>query len=96
MRSKKQSGASRPVVRLAQGVRIDGDEKQKDAFVLVCPDGKVHLNRTAAAILRLCDGSHDRDGLVAEVVRRSSKQARAAEIIEFLDVARARGWIDEA
>ena len=96
MRRKKQSGASRPVVRLAQGVRIDSDEKQQDAFVLVCPDGKVHLSRTAAAILRLCDGSHDRDGLVAEVVRRSSKQARAAEIIEFLDVARARGWIDEA
>jgi pyrroloquinoline quinone biosynthesis protein D len=96
MRSKKQSGTSRSVVRLAQGVRIDGDERQKDAFVLVCPDGKVHLNRIAAAILRLCDGSHDRDGLVAEVVRSSSPQARAAEIIEFLDAARARGWIDEA
>ena len=95
MRSKKQSGAPRPVVRLAQGVRIDGDEEQKDAFVLVSPDGTVQLNRTAAAILRLCDGSHDWDSLVAEVVRRSSNQARAPEIIEFLNVARARGWIDE-
>ena len=33
--------------------------------------------------------------VVAEVVRRSQPHTRAAEIIEFLDVARARGWIDE-
>jgi predicted RNA-binding protein len=49
----------------------------------------------AAAILRLCDGSRDRENVVAEVVRRSQPHTRAKEIIEFLDVARARGWIDE-
>ena len=69
--------------------------KKKDVHVLILPDGKVQLNRTAAAILELCDGLHDRDDLVAEVVRRSNEQARAVEIIEFLDAARARGWIDE-
>lgn len=81
-------------VRLAPGVHLDGGEGS-DVLVLVCPDDKVQLNRIAASILRLCDGSHDRAGLVAEVVRRSNEQARADEIIEFLDVARARGWIDE-
>jgi hypothetical protein len=45
--------------------------------------------------LRLCDGSRDRDGVVAEVMRRSNPRTRPAEIIEFLDAARARGWIDE-
>jgi pyrroloquinoline quinone biosynthesis protein D len=95
MTSKKRSGASRAGVRLAQGVHLDGGE-ERDAFVLICPDGNVQLNRIAASILRLCDGSHDRTRLVAEVVRRSNEQARAAEIIEFLDVARARGWIDES
>jgi hypothetical protein len=49
----------------------------------------------AAAILRLCDGSRDRAGVVAEVVRSSHPRTRAVEIMEFLDVARARGWIDE-
>jgi hypothetical protein len=49
----------------------------------------------AETILLLCDGSRDRDGVVAEVVRRSDPHTRAVEIIEFLDAARARGWIDE-
>jgi pyrroloquinoline quinone biosynthesis protein D len=83
-------------VRLAQGVHFDGAADQDDVLVLVCPDGKVQLNRTAAAILRLCDGSRSRKELVAEVVRRSHKRAREVEIIEFLDVARSRGWIEEA
>jgi pyrroloquinoline quinone biosynthesis protein D len=63
--------------------------------VLVSPTGKVQLNRMAAAILRLCDGSRDRADLVAEVVRSSHPRTRAQEIMEFLDAARARGWIDE-
>jgi pyrroloquinoline quinone biosynthesis protein D len=62
----------------------------------VSPHGKVQLNRIAASILRLCDGSRNREDLVAEVVRRSNQQARAVDIVEFLEVARARGWIDEA
>lgn len=95
MTSKKARGASRRGVRLAQGVHLDGSKETKEVFVLVCPDGKVQLNRIAAAILRLCDGSHSRAELVAEVVRRSNEQARAAEIVEFLDAARARGWINE-
>jgi hypothetical protein len=33
--------------------------------------------------------------VVAEVVRSSHPRTRAVEIMEFLDVARARGWIDE-
>jgi hypothetical protein len=49
----------------------------------------------AATILRLCDGSRDRADVVAEVVRGSHPRTRAVEIMEFLDVARARGWIDE-
>lgn len=82
-------------MRLAQGVHLDGPADRNDVLVLVCPDGKVQLNRIAAAILRLCDGSRSREDLVAEVIRRSHKRAREAEIIEFLDAARSRGWIDE-
>jgi pyrroloquinoline quinone biosynthesis protein D len=95
MKGKKARSASRQGVRLAQGVRLDGGRQTKEVFVLVCPNGKVQLNRIAAAILRLCDGSHSRAELLAEIVRGSNEQARAAEIIEFLDAARARGWIDE-
>lgn len=83
-------------VRLAPGCRLDGGKEKDDGvLVLVCPTGKVQLNRMAAAILRLCDGSRDRADVVAEVVRSSHPRTRAVEIMEFLDVARARGWIDE-
>ena len=83
-------------VRLAPGIRLDGGGKDKDGVVvLVSPTGKVQLNRMAAAILRLCDGTRDRADVVAEVVRSSHPHTRAVEIMEFLDAARARGWIDE-
>jgi pyrroloquinoline quinone biosynthesis protein D len=86
---------TRGVVRLAAGCRLDGSTGKKGVVVLVCPNGNVQLNRMAETILRLCDGSRARDDLVAEVVRRSHPNTRAVEIVEFLDVARARGWIDE-
>ena len=82
-------------VRLAPGIRLDGSKEKDGVLVLICPNGPVQLNRMAAAILRLCDGSRVRADLVAEVVRSSHPRTRAAEIIEFLDGARARGWIDE-
>ena len=85
---------TRGVVRLAAGCRLDGGA-EKGGVVLVSPNGNVQLNRMAETILRLCDGSRARDDVVAEVVRRSDPDTRAVEIIEFLDVARARGWIDE-
>ena len=63
--------------------------------MLVCPNGNVQLNRMAETILRLCDGSRARDESRAGVVRRSHPHTSAVEIIEFLDAAHARGWIDE-
>ncbi|HEY7639448.1 MAG TPA: PqqD family peptide modification chaperone [Steroidobacteraceae bacterium] len=86
---------TRGVVRLAAGCRLDGGTGKKGGVVLVCPNGNVQLNRMAETILRLCDGSRARDDVVAEVVRRSHPHTRPVEIIEFLDAARARGWIDE-
>lgn len=95
-RSRDRAPGSRPaVIRLAPGVRIDGGEEKHGVLVLVYPDGKVQLNKGAATILRLCDGSRNREGIVAEVMRRSRRHALAVEIVEFLDVAQARGWIIE-
>ena len=93
--SKKQGRSGRTCVRLAPGIRLDGDKAKDGVIVLMGPSGPVQLNRMAATILQLCDGSRDRETVVAEVVRQSHPRTRAAEIIEFLDVARARGWIDE-
>jgi pyrroloquinoline quinone biosynthesis protein D len=96
VKSRNKGRAPGPTVRLAAGVRLDGGAGKDEVPVLVCPDGKVQLNRIAAAILRLCDGSRNREAVVAEMVRRSHQQTRAIEIEEFLEVARSRGWVDEA
>ena len=96
MKSRTKGRAPGATIRLAAGVRLDGAEETDGDAVLVSPNGKVQLNRMAASILRLCDGSRNREDVVAEVVRRSNQQARATEIVEFLEVARARGWINEA
>lgn len=85
--------STRSGVRLAPGVRLDGDDEKGDVPVLICPSGKVQLNGSAVAILRLCDGSRTRDDIVAELTIQSSRDTLAQDIIAFLNVARARGWI---
>ena len=83
-------------IRLAPGIRLDGSGQGDTTLVLVCPEGNVPLNRIAAAILRLCDGSRDRVQIVDAILRDTSNQARRSDIDEFLDAAAARHWIAEA
>lgn len=88
--------SERGAVKLAPGVRLSKDKEQQEASVLVFSGGKVQLNRNAAAILELCNGLRSRDKLVAELLQRSPENTRASDIAEFLDAAKARGWIIEA
>jgi pyrroloquinoline quinone biosynthesis protein D len=94
-RNKVRAAKQPARVHLASGVRLDKGE-QPEALVLVSPNGSVQLNEAAVNILRLCDGSHTRDDIVAEVTYRPRGSTLAADIGEFLDVARSRGWIVEA
>jgi pyrroloquinoline quinone biosynthesis protein D len=94
--SGKGKRGARVIVRLAPGIRLDGGQGNDGLVVLACPEGKVQLNRMAAAILRLCDGSRARDDIVAEALRGSQDLTRTAQIVEFMDAAVARGWIDES
>ena len=95
MRSTNDS-APRGLICLAPGIRLDGRGESDATLVLVCPEGNVQLNRVAAAILQLCDGSRDRGQIVTEILRDTRNQARSTDIDEFLDAAAARHWIDEA
>jgi pyrroloquinoline quinone biosynthesis protein D len=83
-------------VSLAPGIYLRGREASGARVVLVCPDGDVQLNSMAAAILELCDGSRDREQIAAEILLKTDNRARSAEIVEFLDAAVARGWIQQA
>ena len=95
MRSTKD-GAARLRPHLAPGIHLRGREEDDAEVVLVSPEGNVPLNSVAAAILGLCDGSRDRAQVVAEVLHKTRNRARSADIVEFLDAAVARGWIQES
>lgn len=95
MRSTNDS-APRGLICLAPGIRLDGRGESDATLVLVCPEGNVQLNRVAAAILQLCDGSRDRVQIVTEILRDTRNQARSTDIDEFLDAAASRHWIREA
>lgn len=80
-------------VRLAHGARLKIDSRQPATIVLVVGGGEVQLNRSAADILELCDGSRSPRRLVAEIVRHSGGKASASDVAEFLEAARRRGWV---
>jgi hypothetical protein len=85
----------RRLLRLAPGIRLSGDAESSAATLLVSSAGKVRLNEHAVAILELCDGSRTRDRVVMDAILRSSGVMRAADVAEFLDAARSRGWLTD-
>jgi pyrroloquinoline quinone biosynthesis protein D len=88
MNGKQARGGSK--IRLAPASQV---RREKNQYVLVNPSGTVQLNETAGEILSLCDGTRTRDEIVAQIVPRAS--GRAVDVNDFLDAARARGWIIE-
>ena len=84
------------VVKLAPGIQLSRDSDPSKGMALVLGAGKVHLNQHALAILELCDGSRSRDRVVVDAMLRSGGSVRAGDVVEFLDAARARGWIVES
>jgi coenzyme PQQ biosynthesis protein PqqD len=94
-KKKKPPRVSRRLLQLARGVRLGDGSEREAVFVLICAEGNVQLNSSAVAILQLCDGSRDRDAIVAELMLGSDRHAFATEIVEFLEAARGRGWIIE-
>jgi hypothetical protein len=90
----KRSGAGGRRVKLAPGFVLTSESEPPTA-ALVMPDGKIHLNEHALAILSLCDGSRTRDRVVVDAMLQTSGGMRAADIVDFLDAAHARGWVVE-
>jgi hypothetical protein len=80
-------------VRLAPGIVLTSESEPETATLVL--DGKVHLNEHALAILSLCDGSRTRDRVVIDAMLQTVGGMRAADIVEFLEAAHARGWVVE-
>lgn len=80
-------------IRLAPGVKLLRVGAAQKLPMLQCPEGRVPLNDGAVMILRLCNGSHSREEIIAEVSDRADSTTLAADVSAFLDAARTRGWI---
>jgi pyrroloquinoline quinone biosynthesis protein D len=86
--------ASTARVRLVSTLRLQWQRGQ-DTHFLITPEGAVQLNRNAALILGLCDGSRSAGDITRELARRQGGEGLTDDAQEFLDVARGHGWIVE-
>lgn len=82
-------------LRIAPGYRLQWEPAQS-CHVLLYPEGMVQLNPSAAAVLELCDGSLDADGIVAALEAKYPGAELAADVRQFLEVADERGWLRSA
>jgi pyrroloquinoline quinone biosynthesis protein D len=83
--------ADNPQARLAPGFRLQWEEAQQ-AHVLLYPEGMVTLSDSANEILKRCDGRAV-DQIIAELQQQFPGADLEADVLEFLEVARAEGWL---
>ncbi len=82
-------------LHLAPGYRFQWEPTQ-NAHVLLYPEGLIQLNDSAAVILSLCDGQRDAEGVIHALIEKfpeADPLVIAADVHEFLEVARERGWL---
>jgi pyrroloquinoline quinone biosynthesis protein D len=82
--------ASRP--KLRTGVRLSFD-KVRDTHVLLYPEGVLVPNRTAAAVLALCDGEATVDEIAVELGRRF-QGVRTQDVLDVLTRLEGRGVVE--
>lgn len=68
-------------------------EEPQQAHVLLYPEGIVKLNQTAAAILEACTGASSIKAGTDELLRRYDRPDLGPEVLKFLEIAHAKGWI---
>ncbi|WP_050465289.1 pyrroloquinoline quinone biosynthesis peptide chaperone PqqD [Herbaspirillum autotrophicum] len=78
--------------RLSRLFRLQWEEAQGN-YVLLYPEGMVKLNRSAAEILKLCDGERDVAGITFDLERAFSVSGLQPDVDDFLRIANERNWI---
>ena len=72
--------------------RLQWEEAQQK-HVILYPEGIVELNAPSAEILKLCDGAHTAEGIVAELEQKFNQTGLKNDIFGFLEVAIENGWV---
>jgi pyrroloquinoline quinone biosynthesis protein D len=68
-------------------------EEAQQAHVILYPEGMVRLNQSSAEILKRCDGVQTVGELIADLESSFNASGIANDVLEFLEVARGKGWI---
>lgn len=78
--------------RLASRTLLKHDPVRNQDMLLM-PERVVRLNVSAAAILRLCDGSLTASEIAAELSKDYGEEGVHVDVLRFLDRVRFRRWL---
>ena len=77
---------------VAPTFRLQWDEVQ-NCYVVLYPEGMVKLSGSAGEIMKRVDGEHSIDTIITELETTFSEDNLEDDVIKFLEVAYANGWI---
>jgi pyrroloquinoline quinone biosynthesis protein D len=72
--------------------RLQWEQAQK-MHVLLYPEGMVRLSESAAHILKRVDGAASISAIIQDLERAFPGAELRSDVLEFLSIARERGWI---
>jgi pyrroloquinoline quinone biosynthesis protein D len=68
-------------------------EPAQDAHVLLYPEGMVKLSDSAVQILKRVDGAASVAAIIRDLEQAFPGADLSSDVLEFLSIARERGWI---
>jgi pyrroloquinoline quinone biosynthesis protein D len=68
-------------------------EARQECYVLLFPEGMVQLQGGAGEIMKRIDGKTSLNGLVAALEAAFPGADLRADVLEFVGVARSKGWL---
>jgi len=68
-------------------------EPAQNSFVLLYPEGMIQLHGSAGEIMKRVDGSRSLDDIVRDLESAFPGMELRADVVEFLEIAHAKGWI---
>jgi pyrroloquinoline quinone biosynthesis protein D len=80
------------VPRLGHGFRLQWEPAQ-NCHVLLYPEGMVKLNGSAGEIMQRIDGKKTIAALITELETAFDATGLQADVLAFLDIANAQGWV---
>jgi len=78
--------------RVAAMFRLQWEEVQQ-SWVLLYPEGMVKLNGSAGEIMQRIDGKKTIAQLIVELETAFDATGLQADVLAFLDIAIAQGWV---